>query len=133
MNPTRQPITGLESRQPLWRTGLAVLCCFLAFLTSGSPALLFQTLPAQAILANLGETEERAPVEEEEDGKSLDEENREAARAQHERSGRRHARQCSRTDAWLAHLPHHHAGNPGYSLPACTPFANGSACPQLRC
>jgi hypothetical protein len=133
MNPTRQPTSGPAPRQPLWRTGLASLCCFLAFLTSGSPALLFPTLPAQALFADLGETEERAPVEEEVDGKSLDEENREFARGQYERSGRRHALPCTRTNAWLAHLPHHHSGNPGYSLPACTPFANGSSCPQLRC
>jgi hypothetical protein len=133
MNTTRQPTTGPDNGPPLWRRGLALVCCFLAFLTSGSPEVLFSALPAQALLVNLGESEGRAPpVEEDEDGKDLNGQNREAARAQLERP-RRRGRQGTRTDAWHAHLPHHHAGTTGYALPAHSPFASGAATLPLRC
>jgi hypothetical protein len=135
MNPTRQPTPGPDRRPPLWRRALALVCCFLAFLTSGSPSLLFPSVSAQAAQADPGEAEERTPpVEEDDDGKDLDGQSSEATRSLNEQPGRhRRARQGSHTEAWLAHLPHRHAGTAGYSLPSHCPFSAGAAILPLRC
>ncbi|MFO0844145.1 MAG: hypothetical protein U0797_17380 [Gemmataceae bacterium] len=112
-----------------------LVCCFLAFLTSGSPALLLPALSAQAAPAGSGEAEERTPpLEEDDEGKDLDGQDTEATRPQNEQPGRhRRARQGARTEAWLAHLPHRHAGTAGYSLPSHSPFSSGAAPLPLRC
>lgn len=135
MNPTRPPTSGSSARSPLWRRGLALVCCLLAFLTSGSPALLFPSLSIQTAQAEPGEGEERAPpVEEDDHGKDLDGQNNEAARSQAEQPGRhRRARQASLREARLAQLPRRHAGAAGHSLPSHCPFSSGAASLPLRC
>jgi hypothetical protein len=132
MNRPWQTITDHAFHPPVWRRGLALVCCFLAVLISGPAALTAPTLTPQALLA--GDAGGRGqPIEEDEDGKHLDEQAG-AARSLSERAGRdRRVSRSPRTSAWLAHLPHHHAGQPGYSLPTCSPFARGSICLPLRC
>jgi hypothetical protein len=109
-----------------WRS-LAWLCCALMLAGPGSPALSAFGL-AHAPVTTESESEERAPT-------PSDDDDSEGGKVSSASVGRlRHHKRVTPvvSTSWLAHLPHHHGGQPGYSLPICTPFERGNN-PRLRC
>jgi hypothetical protein len=125
--PTRKPSGSLTCLGQV----VVGLCCALALLPAGTPAL-GQTLGSRALAHAIPEGEERPPMEDDEDsegGSTKTEAKEQEARLLRQR---RQGRTSAVAVSWNAHLPHHHAGTPGFSLPVCTPFARGAHLP-LRC
>jgi hypothetical protein len=110
-----------------WR-GLVWLSCALLVFGLGSPAF---SAPAPVLMppAEL-DGEESAPVQDD------DEDGEGGLVAPATPRWQRCSRLCLfgvlRVNR-LVHLPHHHAGQPGYSLPVCTPFERGGVLLPLRC
>lgn len=124
----RRPRLGSLSRALAW------LSCLLFLGTSVSPGVLFPSPLARIAPLESTEHEERVPLEDEDDGKEGSETGKEVSHFQHERNlrHRRSARHGGVGIAWLAHLPHPHAGTAGFVLPSSTPFGQSANLP-LRC
>src|SRR5262245_53961639 len=113
------------------RHGLVYLCCLLT-LSVGAPDVGLWVLAVPYAPPETGEGEERRANDGKEDSKANEQGKRGAQDlARHPRS-RRLARGGDPANIWLAHLPHHHGGIGGYSLPVCSPFERGALLP-LRC
>jgi hypothetical protein len=110
-----------------------LLCCLLALLTSGSPGILLAPTQAQTFTVDPIESEERTPIEEDDDGKDVRETAGESRGLIERRARRIRASTMAVRAAWVTHLPHHHSVTAGFALLICTPFAVGASCLPLRC
>lgn len=130
---TLQPLTGkTASRLSWWWRGLAWLCSLLTLVCSG-PFTHFQpTVPCHTAGVDPLESEERAPVEEEDESKDQTEKSKEATRDPGDRKGSRRSPDRGLTVAWRAHLSGLRVITAGHVIPLSTPFERGARLP-LRC
>src|SRR5262249_42719219 len=123
---------------PPWRTccrhGFAWFCCILTLLPFGNFSLLLPLANACVGTNAPASPSEKAPIDDDEDDEEssdyakTDSEDVHGRQLRHRRSGQLSAV----LTASLAHLPHRHDSQAGFSLPLHSPYDAGGRMP-LRC
>lgn len=123
--------TTVTSRWTGWLTQLVWLCCLLAVLPLGTPAVVGGVSTSLVALLDA----ENDPIESDEDDFADETEGEGKVLTERLRLSRRLFRHSTPTDrqAWLDHLPHHHTTHSGFRLLATSPFVIGVAGLPLRC
>jgi hypothetical protein len=116
----------LIDRPPSW---LVSLCCLLALLSAGSPAV-FLSLSATLVASAAPLGSDRPSTEEEDEEEVVVK----VSSSNPARLGRssRPTRGSVVAVCWLAHLPHPHVSASGFPTPPRSPFESGARLP-LRC